>query len=154
MDELKGAKVHVRVNKPDFVMIPDGELLTKMAAHYGIKKLEQQNKGTEEVAVKYQVLSKHTAFIGVVKQVDKVISSEELKQVTITEASLLSKSINSPSFMQASYGHRLKQIPIIPENYKVGKTCEMKKRALFIPDVPEYCCYAESSGEDFGIEPP
>lgn len=53
MDELKGKKVHVRVNKPDFVMIPDGELLTKIAAHYAIKKLEQQSKETEELAVKY-----------------------------------------------------------------------------------------------------
>ena len=78
LDELKGANVHIRVEKPDFIMIPDGELLTKIAAHYGIKRLEQQNKGTQELAVKYQVLSKHTAFIGVVKQADKVISSEEL----------------------------------------------------------------------------
>lgn len=57
--------------------------------------------------MKYQVLSKHTAFIGVVKQADKVISSEELKRVTITEASL-SRSLNLPSFNQSSYGCRLK----------------------------------------------
>jgi hypothetical protein len=57
--------------------------------------------------MKYQVLSKHTAFIGVVKQADKVISSEELKRVTITEASL-SRSLNLPSFNKSSYGCRLK----------------------------------------------
>jgi hypothetical protein len=107
LDELKGTKVHVRVNKPDFVMIPEGEMLTKIAAHYAIKKLEQQSKGTEELAVKYQVLSKLTAFIGVVKQADKVISSEELKRVTIAEASL-SRSLNLPTFNfnQAFFGCR------------------------------------------------
>lgn len=31
------------MNKKDFVMIPDGELLTKIAAHFGIKRLEEND---------------------------------------------------------------------------------------------------------------
>ncbi len=67
--------------------MPSGELISKVAAHYAIKKEERANHSTKDIAVKYQVLSKSTAFIGVHKDLksDKIISSSELKQVSITE---------------------------------------------------------------------
>jgi hypothetical protein len=40
IDSLKEAKVSLRVNKQEFKVIPDGELLTQITAHYGIKRLE------------------------------------------------------------------------------------------------------------------
>lgn len=95
-DELKAQTIKIKVEKKDFAILPEGELLTKLAAHYGIKRLEHYDKPTKGLAVKYQVLSKQTAFIGVVKQADKIISSEELKTVSITEASLATRNSLQP----------------------------------------------------------
>lgn len=48
-------------------MMKPGKLLSQIAAHYNIKNVEKLNQSTKEVSVKYQVLSKETAFIGVSK---------------------------------------------------------------------------------------
>jgi hypothetical protein len=42
---------------------------------------ESNNNSSPDIAVKYQVLSSNTAFIGVIKQDDKVIG--EIKEVQI-----------------------------------------------------------------------
>ena len=86
-DPYKQVKVSIQVTKKDFKMLKPGKVLSQIAAHYNIKTLEKANQSTKEVSVKYQVLSKQTAFIGVSKEVgkDKVISSTEMKQVSINE---------------------------------------------------------------------
>jgi len=53
--------------------------LFKMAAHEKLQKLEGQ--ASIDVSIKYQVLSKETAMIGVVKQ--KVKATGELVEYTI-----------------------------------------------------------------------
>ena len=86
-DPYKEVKVKIMVGKEDFKIMKPGNLLSQIAAHYNIKSLEKSNQSSKEVSVKYQVLSKQTAFIGVSKVIgsDKVISSTEMKQVTISQ---------------------------------------------------------------------
>ena len=56
----------------------DGDSLFKLAARAYIN---ESNKNCSDIAVKYQVLSKDTAFIGVIKQDEKVIG--EIEKVSI-----------------------------------------------------------------------
>jgi hypothetical protein len=56
----------------------DGDSLFKLVARAHIN---ESNKNVSDIAVKYQVLSKETAFIGVIKQDEKVIG--EIEKVSI-----------------------------------------------------------------------
>jgi hypothetical protein len=76
------------VAKQNFhILSEEGNSLAKMAAHYKIKALENTHQKSTDVSVKYQVLAKSTAFVGVVKNIKtkEAISSLELKQVTIND---------------------------------------------------------------------
>ena len=56
----------------------DGDSLFKLAAR---AHMNESDKNNSNIAVKYQVLSKDTAFIGVIKQDDMVIG--EIEKVSI-----------------------------------------------------------------------
>jgi hypothetical protein len=62
----------LKFDQNDFSTI-DGDSLFKLAARAHI--IESKNN-TSEISVKYQVLSKETAFIGVIKQDDNIIGME------------------------------------------------------------------------------
>ena len=83
IDPLKNKKTTINFTKNDIKDIKDGSTLPKIAAHYQIKTIEEHNKkSATEISIKYQVLCKSTAIVGVIKQADK--SALEIKSVTTT----------------------------------------------------------------------
>ena len=87
LDPYKKAKVTIKVAEKDFLKIPKGSMLSEVAVHYKIKQLEANMKSSNEVSLKYQVLGKDTAMVGVIKntKTKEAISSVEMKHVTIND---------------------------------------------------------------------
>ena len=76
-DPLTKLPFALEFDQNDFSTL-DGDSLFKLAAR---SYINESDKNCSEVAVKYQVLSKDTAFIGVIKQDEKVIG--EIEKVSI-----------------------------------------------------------------------
>lgn len=77
-DPLTKLPFSIKFDQDDFSRV-EGESLFKLAARAHLN--ESNNNSSPDIAVKYQVLSSNTAFIGVIKQNDKVIG--EIKEVQI-----------------------------------------------------------------------
>ena len=75
-DPLTSLPLSLEFDHNDFTTI-EGESIFKLAARAHINN--QSNIGCKDIAVKYQVLSSDTAFIGEIKQDSKVIG--EIKEV-------------------------------------------------------------------------
>jgi hypothetical protein len=75
-DPLTSLPLSLEFDHNDFSLI-EGESLFKLAARVHINN--QSNKDSKDTAVKYQVLSNDTAFIGEIKQDNKVIG--EIKEI-------------------------------------------------------------------------
>lgn len=92
-DPITKQPIEHNFSKDDFELLPSGDTLFKLAAKSKIEEIYdtiEDGKGiniaqlTQEIlslSVTYQVLTKETAFIGVIKQDDKVIG--ELTKVVI-----------------------------------------------------------------------
>ncbi len=83
----------------DFATL-DGDCLFKLAARAHIN---EDDKNNAAIAVKYQVLSKDTAFIGVIKQDQKVIG--ETQKVTIEPIFVPKKIAPVVSYQPSSYSY-------------------------------------------------
>ncbi len=99
-DPLTKQPFSLNFNHSDFDTL-DGDCLFKLAARAHIN---EDDKNNAAIAVKYQVLSKDTAFIGVIKQDQKVIG--ETQKVTI-EPIFVPKKIVAPavSYQPSSFSY-------------------------------------------------
>ena len=89
VDPFKGVRVSMKVGKEDFTELPESNTLSKVAAHYMIME-SQDDSLVVKTSIKYQVLCKSTAIVGVVKEKksSQPVSSLEMKKVTVTLAAL------------------------------------------------------------------
>eukprot|EP00347_Sterkiella_histriomuscorum_P020995 403335667 len=88
-DPATQRRITIEIDKRLFNQIENGNTLQKMAAHYKIKSLEEndslaQNNLIVKLSTDYQVLSKHTGMIGIIKNQDKVLETVEMKKVTVS----------------------------------------------------------------------
>lgn len=71
MDPTTGRSIDLQYKHPHFDRVPEGSGLFSVAARWMIKCNKEGNDRVR-ASVKYQVLCDETAFVGVIKQKDKV----------------------------------------------------------------------------------
>ena len=80
-DPVTNAPINLNFNKSDFAKVPEDFGLFKIAARDQLNSNNLSHLSKVELSKKYQVLCNETAFVGVVKQKDKV--SGEMMQFAV-----------------------------------------------------------------------
>ncbi|CDW82806.1 UNKNOWN [Stylonychia lemnae] len=104
-DPIKNEPIQHIMSRENFCILPPGEEIFKLAAKSAMQNIRDSQDNRQDIpellllSLKYQVLAQETAFIGIMKQLEK--HSGELKQVKIPT---ISASTRPQQSIPSNYG--------------------------------------------------